>query len=130
MEVLLGTIAYIAVTFPLAIAWHMKVFYKLYKEWHYFGNSPKPIIGLLAIVIQGFVLSYGYGLIDVVHESLFSGLAYSAVMGFFFWTCHVLSYMAKNEKTRQWKFLMMESVYLSVQFGLFGIMIALIHRMI
>jgi hypothetical protein len=108
----------------------MKVFRKKYEAWRYFGNNPKPIFGLLAMIVQGIVLSYVYGIFNVNHESIIAGLLYALVMGLFFWSYHFLSYMAKHNESRNINFLSLKSVYLGFQFGIFGIAISIIHRVI
>ena len=50
MEILYGTIAYIIVTFPLAVLWHMKIFREKYIGWQYFGDDVKPILGLTSVI--------------------------------------------------------------------------------
>ena len=44
MNILFGTIAYIVITFPLAVLWHMKIFRAKYVVWKYFGEDVKPIL--------------------------------------------------------------------------------------
>lgn len=127
-EILLGTLAYVLVTFPYAVVWHMKIFRRRYEAWGYFGDDPKPLFGLLAMVFQGAILSWAYGFVALDHASVAAGLGFAGVMGLFFWTCHVLSYMAKHAETRSMGFLGLETVYLAGQFGAFGVLIALIHR--
>ena len=51
MNILFGTLAYIIVTFPLAVLWHMKIFRTKYMEWQYFGEDVKPILGLASMVV-------------------------------------------------------------------------------
>ena len=51
MQILLGTLAYIIVTFPLAVLWHMKIFRDKYMHWQYFGEDVKPILGLASMII-------------------------------------------------------------------------------
>lgn len=128
--ILLGTIGYMLVTFPYALVWHMKLFHEKYKAWGYFGENPSPMIGLISMVFQGSVLSYGYGLLSVEHTSMVAGIKYALIMGIFFWSCHVVAAMAKNEKLRNGGFFCMETIYLAGQFTLFGIVISYIYQII
>ena len=128
MQILFGTLAYIIVTFPLAVLWHMKIFRTKYMAWEYFGEDVKPILGLSSMVVQGVVLSYGYSVLNVAHTSLFSGICYSLVMGLFLWSVHVLATMGKSSKVRHLEFFAMETVYLAIQFVIYGALISYIFR--
>ena len=126
MQILFGTLAYIVVTFPLAVLWHMKVFRTKYMAWQYFGEDVKPILGLASMLVQGVVLSYGYSVLSVNHSSIISGICYSLVMGLFLWSAHVLATMGKSSKVRHLEFFAMETVYLAIQFVIYGILISYI----
>ena len=126
MEILLGTVAYIIVTFPLAVLWHMKVFRTKYMAWKYFGEDVKPILGLSSMIAQGIVLSYGYSVLAVNHSSMLAGISYALVMGLFLWSAHVLAAMGKSSAIRHVEFFAMETIYLAIQFGVYGILISLV----
>ena len=126
MKILFGTMAYIIVTFPLAVFWHMKLFRTKYMAWEYFGEDVKPILGLFSMSMQGVVLSYGYSVLNVAHSSLLSGICYSLLMGLFLWSVHVLTTMGKNSKVRHFEFFAMETIYLTIQFLVYGVMISYI----
>ena len=128
MKILFGTIAYIIVTFPLAVLWHMKIFRTKYMEWQYFGDDVKPILGLASMIVQGVILSYGYSVLNVNHSSLLNGIFYALAMGVFLWSVHVLATMGKNSKVRHFEFFAMETVYLAVQFIIYGIAISYIFK--
>ena len=126
MEILLGTVAYIIVTFPLAVLWHMKVFRTKYMAWKYFGDDVKPILGLSSMIVQGIVLSYGYSVLAVDHSSMLAGISYALVMGLFLWSAHVLAAMGKSSAIRHVEFFAMETIYLAIQFSVYGILVSLI----
>ena len=127
MQILFGTLAYIIVTFPLAVLWHMKIFREKYMRWQYFGEDVKPILGLASMIVQGVILSYGYSILNVDHSALSSGICYALLMGLFLWSVHVLATMGKSSKVRHFQFFVMETVYLAIQFGLYGIIISYIY---
>ena len=127
MQILFGTFVYIIVTFPLAVFWHMKIFRTKYMAWQYFGEDVKPILGLSSMLVQGVVLSYGYSVLNIAHRSLFSGICYSFVMGLFLWSVHVLATMGKSSKVRHFEFFAMETIYLAIQFGIYGVLISYIY---
>ena len=126
MQILFGTLAYIIVTFPLAVLWHTKIFRTKYMAWEYFGEDVKYQLGFAAMLVQGAVLSYGYSVLNVAHASLLSGICYSLVMGLFLWSVHVLATMGKSSKVRHFEFFAMETVYLAIQFLIYGVAISYI----
>ena len=126
MEILLGTLAYVIVTFPLAVLWHMKIFREKYMSWQYFGEDVKPALGFASMLVQGVVLSYGYSVLSVDHKALLTGICYALAMGAFLWSAHVLATMGKSSKVRHLEFFAMETVYLAIQFIIYGIAISYI----
>ena len=94
--------------------------------WKYFGEDVKPILGLSSMIVQGVVLSYGYSIIAVAHTSMFAGVGYAFVMGLFLWSAHVLATMGKSSAVRHFEFFCMETVYLAIQFAVYGILISFI----
>ena len=94
--------------------------------WEYFDEDVKPILGLSSMVVQGVVLSYGYSVLNVAHASIISGVCYSLVMGLFLWSVHVLAAMGKSSKVRHFEFFAMETVYLTIQFIIYGVLISYI----
>ena len=126
MQILFSTLAYIIITFPLAVVWHMKIFRKKYMAWEYFGEDVKPLLGLSSMIVQGVVLSYGYSVLNSAHASVRSGISYSLIMGLFLWSAHVLATMGKSSKVRHFEFFAMETVYLAIQYLLYGVAISYI----
>ena len=126
MQILFGTLAYIIVTFPLAVLWHMKIFREKYMAWQYFGEDVEPALGLASMIVQGVVLSYGYSVLNVNHSALLSSICYALLMGLFLWSVHVLATMGKSSKVRHFEFFAMETVYLAIQFAIYGVVISYI----
>ena len=126
MPIVFGIFAYIVITFPLAVLWHMKIFRVKYMAWQYFADDAKPILGLFSMLVQGVVLSYGYSVLNVAHGSIISGIEYSLLMGLFLWSAHVLATMGKSSKVRHVEFFAMETVYLSIQFVVYGVALSYI----
>ncbi|WDE07850.1 hypothetical protein SG34_013765 [Thalassomonas viridans] len=125
--VILGTIAYTVVTFPLAVIWHVVLFEEQFRAFGYFDGEPNFALGFLTILIQGFMLSFLFPLFKLSGQALSRGLKYALLMGVFFWTSHVLALVAKQEMNGALSFVVMESFYLVIQFGIFGILIGFIH---
>ena len=128
MEIVIGTITYLIVTFPLAVLWHMKIFRTKYMAWQYFGEDVKPALGLASMLVQGIILAYGYSVLNVDHSALRIGICYALVMGAFLWSVHVLATMGKSSKVRHFEFFAMETIYLAIQFIIYGIAISYIFK--
>ena len=127
-RVALGAVAYTLVTFPIAVLWHVGLFENLYRSFGYFSGEPSFALGLSAIVVQGLILSGLYPLVQLSGRPIARGLKYSAIVGVFFWTSHVLALVAKQALNDAPLFIAMETGYLAIQFGVFGALIGLIYR--
>ena len=125
---LLGTLAYTLVTFPLAVVWHIVLFEEKYQVFGYFEGEPNFILGLITIIIQGCVLSFLYPYVAFSGNGIKRGLKYSLLVGVFFWSSHVLAFVAKQVVDSSLSFVVMESLYLLLQFGIYGILIGLVFR--
>jgi len=124
---LLGTLAYTLVTFPLAVIWHVVLFEDKYHSFGYFEGEPSFVLGLLTILIQGFVLSFLYPYVKFKGQGIYRGLKYSLLIGVFFWSSHVLAFVAKRVVDSSLSFVAMESFYLLIQFGVYGLLIGIIY---
>jgi len=126
-KIMLSTMAYTIGTFVLAVVWHVALFETLYRGFGYFEGEPDFSLGLLTIVIQGFVLSLLFPLVRLGGPPLFRGLKFALLLGVFFWTSHVLAFIAKQSVPDALSFAVIESVYLTLQFGLFGLLLGAIY---
>lgn len=129
MKIVLGTLAYLVVTFPLAYVWHLVVFKETYERLGYFSRE-KPIIafGFLAILLQGILLSCLYPHI-CRGLSLTKGAAMLALlMGSYHWTTHVLAEAAKHPIEPLPTWFGLETAYLAIQFSLGGLLLAVVNR--
>ena len=124
----LGTVAYTVITFPIAVIWYVLIFKEQYQNFGYFDGEPSFIIGLLTILIQGFILSVLYAHTKFEGTHIFRALKYSALIGVFFWTSHVLAFVAKQALSGVFLFMVMETIYLLIQFGIYGILIGIIYE--
>ena len=125
---ILGTAAYTICTFFLAVGWHVLLFKEMYEAFGYFEGEPDFLLGLLTIVIQGALLSALFAMLKAEGTALWRGLRFALIAGAFFWTSHVLAFVAKHTVPGVSAFIWMETVYLLLQFGLFGLIIGVIHR--
>ncbi len=128
MRIFIGTIAYAGVTFPLAVVWHVGLFRGLYDSFGYFSGEPKFLVGLLTILIQGALLSALYPRVKLAGGGAVRGLKFAVIIGGFFWTSHVLAFVAKQATGEVALFIGMETAYLILQFGIFGLLVSRIYR--
>lgn len=128
LRIALGTLAYTVVTFPIAVVWHVVLFKTTYTAFGYFSGEPSFLLGFLTIVIQGAVLSALFPLVTLNGLPVVRGLKFSAIVGVFFWTSHVLAFVAKQAIQNAPLFVAMETAYLTVQFGAFGILVGLVYK--
>lgn len=126
--VIFGTLAYTFVTFPLAVIWHILLFEEKYKGFGYFQGEPSFLLGFVTILIQGAFLSFLYPFVKFSGNGLIRGLKYSLLIGVFFWTSHVLAFVAKQTIQNPAGFVAMESFYLFLQFGIYGVLIGFIYN--
>ena len=115
-------------TFALAVSWHVFLFADRYQSFGYFEGEPSFTLGFLTILIQGVVLSMLFPMIKLTGASVMRGLKFATLIGIFFWTSHVLAFIAKQPVQYVFQFVAMESLYLVLQFGLFGFLIGIIYR--
>lgn len=100
----------------------------MYEQLGFFGGEPSFAVGFLSILIQGLVLSHFFSLVSVQGSPTVKGLKYAFFMGLFFWTCHVLAFAAKNAGSNTAMFYTFESVYLMLQFGIYGLIIGNVYQ--
>ncbi|KAA3613798.1 MAG: hypothetical protein DWQ05_16100 [Calditrichaeota bacterium] len=126
-QIILGTLVYAGITFPIAVLWHVVVFKDLYQSFRYIEGEPNFLLGLITILMQGIILSALYPFVNFSGKAIIRGLKFSLSIGFFFWTSHVLAFIAKQNIDNTLFFIIMESFYLLLQFGIFGVLIGLIY---
>jgi len=127
-KIIYGTLAYSLITFPIAIIWHVVLFKEKYQAFGYFDGEPNFIIGLVTIIIQGLMLSFLYPYVSFPGKGIVRELKFAFVIGIFFWSSHVLALLAKQTVENPVTFAVMESFYLMLQFGIFGILISLVYK--
>lgn len=128
LKILLATVTYIVIVFPLALGWHVGLFKEKYEAFGYFAGEPNIPVGLATIVIQGAALALIYPLFHRGSAGFIRAFQFAALMGLFFWTSHVLALVAKQNVPNAGGFIMMETAYLVFQFGLLALALGLIYR--
>lgn len=125
----IGVAAYVLPTFPLGYFWHLTWFAPQYHALQIY--RPEVIIpfGLLAILIQGMLLSWLFPRIaDKDTPWLRQGLIFGASVGLFAWTLSTISVAAKNVMTSVPLYLALETGFTILQYAIVGPLIALAHR--
>jgi hypothetical protein len=127
-QLLLGALAYAAITFPLAYWWHLVAFADLYQRLHFVTLAePRVALGFVTIVSQGFLLSAAFQVYHRGPTTIGSGLQFTALLGTFFWSGVVIAHVAKHDVGSTGTFIAMETLYFLIQFGLYGAALGLIH---
>ena len=127
-KLFMGTAAYTICTFALAVVWHVLLFKERYESFGYFEGEPDFLLGLLTIVLQGILLCALFPMLKPGGGSFRRGFRFALITGAFFWTSHVLAFVAKQQVAGAPAFVLMETLYLALQFGVFGLCIGFIHR--
>ena len=127
-KIALGTVAYTVCTFAMAIIWHVVIFEQQYRAFGYIEDEPNFVLGFSTILLQGLVLSFLYPLVRLRGSAVTRGLKFATLIGAFFWTSHVLAFVAKQTVPDTMSFVLMETLYLALQFGVFGLLIGRIYR--
>ena len=124
---LLGALAYLLVTFPLAFVWHLVIFKDTYQWLGMYREDPSVPLGFLVILLQGLLLSYAFPLFYRNGSSLKQGLKFGLFMGAFLWSSQVVAAAAKHEVASVSTWLAIESTYFLVQFTLVGLALGLVY---
>lgn len=127
-QILLASFAYVIIVFPLAIIWHMVLFRPKYDAFGYFEGDPNIPLGLLTIVLQGVMLALLFPYFHTGSAGFIRALQFVGLTGGFFWTSHVLAWIAKQNVPKVKSFFVLETIYLIFQFGLFGVALGLIYK--
>lgn len=128
-RVLLGTLGYLFVTFPLAYFWHLVAFKSTYDSLGYITRD-EPIVafGFGAILLQGILLAIIYPRLCRGTSFVTGALFFAAVMGLYHWSTHVLAEAAKHELSSLPLWFGIETLYLTIQFVLAGVLFAAVNR--
>ena len=129
LKIILGTLGYAVVTFPLAYVWHLVAFKSTYEQLGYFSRD-EPIIafGFVSIVMQGIILSIIYPYLCRGMTVMRGALTLATVMGAYHWTMHVLAEAAKHPIKPLSTWFARETAYIVIQFALAGTILTLVYR--
>lgn len=123
-----AVIAYVLITFIIAATWHLVLFKDLYDQLGIFTRK-EPLIplGIASIVMQALVLAYLYPRFSKGVGPVKEGLAFGLLIGVLMASIAVFAEAGKQNVSSLAIWLTFESVYYLLQFGLVGVVIALIY---
>ncbi|MFN8006770.1 MAG: DUF1761 domain-containing protein [Terriglobia bacterium] len=123
-------LSYVLVTFAMGFVWHLIIFKKLYEELAIFSRINDPIIplGFAAMLIQGAILAYLFPRLCRGGHPILEGIRFGLLTGVLIASSAVLAEAAKQRVTSLPTWLVLESSYYLIQFGLSGILIAYVYR--
>lgn len=122
------TLGYVAITFVIAVLWHLVLFKGTYDALGYIARK-EPIfaLGLLSMAFQGAVLAWLAPRFVRGGSPAREGMRLSLVMGVFLWSCHVVAAAAKQPIAPLSTFFVIETAYLLIQFVLAGLLVGFAH---
>ena len=123
-----AAVGYTLIVFPFALIWHVGLFEEAYHAFGYFEGEPNIPLGLVTIVLQGILLSIMYTIFAGSKPSFSQAVRFCVLVGAFLWTSHVLALVAKQNVSDAMWFVVMESLYLGLQFGAFAIVLGFVFR--
>ncbi len=123
-----AAIAYVVVTFIIAAGWHLVLFKDIYDELAIFTRK-EPLIplGFASMVIQSLVLAYLYPVFSRGGSPVKEGLKFGLLIGTLMASIAVFAEAGKQQVSSLATWLIFESVYYLLQFGIAGVVMALIY---
>ncbi|HKB89205.1 MAG TPA: hypothetical protein VKC60_01680 [Opitutaceae bacterium] len=128
--ILLGTLAYVVVTFATQGVSHFAINQAHYAAVSFMRAEPVFALGFGSMIIQGAILTYLYPFYSRGVSNWRRGLMYGILLGLFFVSYLALAEPAKFQVPSISSWIGVETVTGMVQFGLFGIVVGAMHRKI
>lgn len=125
---ILSVLGYTVVTMALAMPWHFVFFKELYESLGIY-NRVEPIIplGLLSMLIQGFIMAYLHPRFFKGGSHVKEGVKFSLLMGVFLYSVSTLANAAKINVEPMSTWLGVQAVFHLLQFTLSGAVIGFVH---
>lgn len=123
-----AAVAYTILTFAVAASWHLVLFKDVYDQLGIFTRK-EPIIplGIASILMQALILAYLYPRFFKGGNPVREGLAFGLLSGVLMASIAVFAEAGKQHVSSLATWLVFESAYYLLQFGLLGVVIALIY---
>jgi len=127
-KMILATISYVTLTMVVAYPWHIILFHDLYVSMGAVTRS-EPIVpfGMLAMVIQGFIIAYLYPFYYRDGNPIVQGIKFSLIMGTIVYSIMGFATVAKIDINPISTFLIYGFVFQVIQFVLTGVALGLIY---
>ena len=123
-----ATLGYLIVSMGLAMPWHFVWFHDLYHQLGIY-NRQEPIIplGMLSMLIQGFILAYLYPFFYKGGHPVMQGITYGLLMGLYLYSVSTLANAAKIMVASIPLWLGIQALFHTIQFVLAGAVIGLAY---
>jgi hypothetical protein len=118
MTLLIGSVLFLLVVFPLGYTWHLVLFKARFEAMDYLGRD-QPIIGLglAAMVIQAIAMALLFSLLVGQWQAIPAAAIAVGLLTAVTWSVQVLAHAAKFN-VEVMPFLWLETAYFGVQFVL------------
>lgn len=120
------------VTMIVAVVWHLIIFHDKYVEMGAFTRiDPIMPLGMIAVILQGFVFAYlypAYLKFTGRESTALRGIVYSLIMGINVWTVMVFATAAKFKIEPVFDFILLGTLFQLLQYVLVGATIGTIHQ--
>lgn len=126
--ILLGTLTYVFATFATQGVSHFTINRAHYAAVTFMRPEPIVALGVLSMIIQGAILTYLYPIYARGASNWRRGLGYGVLLGAFFVSYLSLAEPAKFQVPAILRWTLVESVTGLAQFGIFGLMLGIMHR--
>jgi len=127
-KIVLGTLGYVVVTFATQGTSHFAINREHYAAVTSLRATPIFSLGIASMLIQGAILSYLYPIFCRGASSWSKGVGYGFLIGTFFVSYPALAEPGKYTVPSIPSWIAVEGIVGIVQFVLFGVFIAALHR--
>jgi hypothetical protein len=128
-KIVWAALGYILISFVLGFTWHLVLFKETYEAFGVYTRK-EPIIplGVLSMIIQGFILAYLYPAYRGNRSGLAPALTFSFLMGLFFASGTVIALAAKSEIANLTGWFGLNFAFHFLQFGLVALVFAFVFK--
>lgn len=124
----LSVFAFIVVSFTIQASSHLVINKAHYDAVTYIREEPIFLGGLVAMIVQGVILTFMYTQVRNKFAGIKGGVGFSVVMGGFLASYITLAEPSKYVVPSFWGWFRLELSVSAVQFILFGILLGYIHK--
>lgn len=125
---ILSILAFIVVSFVVQGLNHFVINKDHYEKIDFARSDPVMALGILAMIIQGFILTFAMTKIVTTGDLFSNGLLVSVSFGLFLASYIALAEPAKYAAPSIPSWFMTEGLASTIQFVVYGVVLGLIHR--